>query len=66
MKTNQLKLTLAAVLLLTSLKAVHAQFTAGDLAVPRGQCGAAHVGEHDGRLAGVADFPQQPGRGRRR
>jgi hypothetical protein len=33
MKTNQLKLTLAAVLLLTSLKAVHAQFTTGDLAV---------------------------------
>ena len=33
MKTNQIKLTLAAVLLLASLKAVHAQFTTGDLAV---------------------------------
>jgi hypothetical protein len=33
MKTNQIKLVFAAVLLLASLKAVHAQFTTGDLAV---------------------------------
>jgi hypothetical protein len=33
MKTNQIKLTLAAGMLATSLTAVHAQFTAGDLAV---------------------------------